>query len=66
MTNEIMAAVINAKTNIVENVVVLGGVWQAPEGSYLVVTPEARIGDFYDKDLGVFVAPKDETDGKVE
>ena len=66
MTQEIMVAIINEETNIVENVIVIGGVWQAPKGFYMVVTPDAKIGDTYDKNLGVFVMPEQEGGGVVE
>lgn len=52
---EIAACVINSETNIVENVIVLGGTWIAPEGYYLVVSDIGAIGDVFDKDTGVFV-----------
>lgn len=55
------ACVINNETNVVENVVMLGGLWRAPEGSYLVVVPEdnlCSIGDIYDEATGEFITPE--------
>lgn len=57
---EIKAAIINEQTNIVENLIVLGGVWQAPQGFYLVVSQDAGIGDFYDPTTAQFVKPETE------
>jgi hypothetical protein len=56
---ELVACVINSETNIVENVIVLGGTWIAPEGFYLVVSSEGAIGYSFDKATGKFSNPFD-------
>lgn len=50
-------AVINIQTNVVENVIELAenSVWQAPAGTYLVISPDAAKDYIYEN--GVFVNP---------
>jgi len=54
---ELVACVINNETNIVENAIVLGGTWIAPEGFYLVVSDKGGIGDHFNKATGEFFSP---------
>lgn len=52
---ELVACIINSETNIVENVIVIGGTWIAPDGYYLVVSNNGAIGNVFDKDTATFV-----------
>lgn len=52
---DINVAIIDENTNIVTNTIVLGGVWQAPHGFYLVVSQDAGIGDYFDKANAKFI-----------
>ena len=59
---EMQAASIDENTNIVDNTIVLGGVWQAPQGFYLVVSDIAGVGDYFDKATAQFVKPEQPTE----
>ena len=52
---EIKACIVSKQTNVVENVIVLGTPWMAPEGFYLVVSETGAIGDVYDKNTATFI-----------
>lgn len=55
---EIKACIINKATNVVENVIVVGTPWMAPEGFYMVVSDTGAMGDVYNKDTGQFEKPQ--------
>jgi hypothetical protein len=63
---DINAAIIDENTNIVTNTIVLGGVWQAPQGFYLVVSQDAGIGDYFDKATAQFVKPEQPTEKETD
>ena len=55
-------AVIDNGTNIVVNVVMWNGDtgpdgWHSPEGTYVIQSDIANIGDIYDPDNGTFAPP---------
>jgi hypothetical protein len=52
-------AVVNAKTNIVENCVVWEGAkWMAPAGNWVVQNGTVGIGDIYDPKTNSFTRPE--------
>lgn len=52
-------AVIDTQTNVVVNMVLWNpeSTWQPPEGTYLIQSDIAKIGDTYDPATGQFVSP---------
>ena len=52
-------AVIDLQTNVVVNMVLWNpeSLWQPPEGTYIIQSDIAKIGDTYDAATGEFLSP---------